>query len=334
MPNDFNTKPFCNELKNPRVGLGLAIHRASGESELGERLEQLARDLADCSEGAVSVSERGESDVAAAPALSLFCDGRRVVSYLAFPEGPEAEPFVEIIAGLARGESALSDKAAIDLTSPASPTDIKVFIASACPHCPQAVRAAGRLAIAGPNTTLSVIDAQIFPELARRYSARSVPMTVVDDGLSIVGVVSEKELVDRLSARGTTGYEIEVFESMIETGRHKDAAKKLSHGAQAERFLTMWRKSSTSERIGLLLVVEEALDQDRCAIDFMVPDLTPLLSSDDAPMRGDTADLLGQIGHPDALGPLEELESDPNSDVAEIAAEAIDSIKNRSQNDG
>ena len=38
---------------------------------------------------------------------------------------------------------------------------------------------------------------------------------------------------------------------------------------------------------------------------------------------GDTADLLGQIGHPDARPVLERLSRDPNEEVAEAAADAL-----------
>jgi HEAT repeat protein len=56
-----------------------------------------------------------------------------------------------------------------------------------------------------------------------------------------------------------------------------------------------------------------------------------VLAADDAALRGDTADLLGQIGHADAIEALTALTKDPNPDVAEIAAESLEAIQERSQ---
>jgi HEAT repeat protein len=44
-------------------------------------------------------------------------------------------------------------------------------------------------------------------------------------------------------------------------------------------------------------------------------------------LRGDTADLLGQIGHPSAREALKSLLKDPNPDVAEIAKEALEALR-------
>jgi HEAT repeat protein len=62
-------------------------------------------------------------------------------------------------------------------------------------------------------------------------------------------------------------------------------------------------------------------------MDSLVPDLIPATKSEDAALRGDTADLLGQIGHPSTKEALESLLKDPNPDVIEIAEEALESIK-------
>jgi HEAT repeat protein len=55
--------------------------------------------------------------------------------------------------------------------------------------------------------------------------------------------------------------------------------------------------------------------------------LVDVLASPDGALRGDTADLLGQIGDGRAVEALEALRSDPNPDVAEVAADAIEQIR-------
>jgi HEAT repeat protein len=77
------------------------------------------------------------------------------------------------------------------------------------------------------------------------------------------------------------------------------------------------------------MAVEEALEADRAALDGLVSGLLPILPSEDAALRGDTADLLGRIAHWTARDPLRALLDDPNPDVAEIASEALEEIDDR-----
>ena len=82
-------------------------------------------------------------------------------------------------------------------------------------------------------------------------------------------------------------------------------------------------------RMALMIVAEEALSVDASILDGIVPELVSALDTDDAARRGDTADLLGQIGHPRAIEPLKALCSDLNADVAEIAEEALERVRRR-----
>jgi HEAT repeat protein len=75
--------------------------------------------------------------------------------------------------------------------------------------------------------------------------------------------------------------------------------------------------------------MEEALARDARIFDTIVGELIPLLSHQDAPLRGDTAELLGKIGHKAAVPALQQLESDTDPDVSEAATEALQAIAAR-----
>ena len=84
--------------------------------------------------------------------------------------------------------------------------------------------------------------------------------------------------------------------------------------------------------MGLFLVAEEALDWNPEGLDALVPLLIEGLQGDgpmsqDPTRVGDTADLLGQIGHPDAREVLEALGRDSNEEVAEAAADALEELR-------
>ncbi len=289
-------------------------------AELVDRLEQEAGIVVEIRRGPVP-------RVILRPGLTLTSSDGRSIQYMAVPEGPEAPPFLEALKGLARDTAGDSENRILELDGIERPAGLKVFIGAACPHCPGAVREANRLALNSPLITTTIIDAQQFSELAGRFGVQAVPQTVIDEGLSITGVVRAADLVEKIRRRGQKGYEEEQFCSLVETNRILEAVQQIRNGPGVVSFLSAWRKSTTSSRVGLLLTAEEALGEDPAALDSILMDLLNVLQSDDAALRGDTADLLGRIGHPAAREALEALRNDPQPDVAEIATEAIQEIE-------
>lgn len=209
--------------------------------------------------------------------------------------------------------------------------EILLFVAPGCPSCPHQVRSVATMALASPRIALEIVDVTREPALADRYEVRSVPTTVVDDELILVGVVPAGDLAWRLVERQGTEAEKMVFEALVTAGRHADAAERLADGRAAGAFLDLWGRSTLEGRMGLLLVAEEALLFDPEGLDPLVPDLVAGLEGDgplarDDARRGDTADLLGRIGHLDAVPVLERMTRDANREVAEAAAAALEEL--------
>ena len=209
------------------------------------------------------------------------------------------------------------------------PVELLVFVGATCPHCPGAVRSANRLALASPLVTVSIVDVEQHSSLAQRFNVRAVPLTILDGELAVTGVVHPADLADRILSRGDEGHGRDLLLSLVEQGRFDEVAGRMRTGPGAAHFVTLWKGSTTSLRIGLMMAVEEALEADRAALDGLVTGLLPILPSEDPVLRGDTADLLGRIGHRAAAEALQALLDDPNPDVAEIASEALEEIEDR-----
>jgi len=174
-----------------------------------------------------------------------------------------------------------------------------------------------------------VVDAVEFDAEAGSVGVRSVPLTVVDDSLTIVGSMTAEELAERiLGAQGPDG-EGAILVSLIDTGRFSAAAERLVAGLGRSAFLKRWRSSTLESRIGLVLTAEEALGEDVASLDELVRDLLPFLEVEDPALRGDTADLLGRIGDQRARPALEKLCEDPVADVAEIARDVLEDLSRR-----
>ncbi|MBW2528569.1 MAG: thioredoxin family protein [Deltaproteobacteria bacterium] len=311
----------------------LVVHPSAAAAALSDEVQALANRIAEAAGGGALVEQGDGAGVPAEPALTLATTERAPIHYLGLPEGREAAPFVEALSGLAAlaaGKASGNGAGeAARLAELQSPAELLLFVAPSCPHCPEAVRIATRIALASPSVTVTIVDVQRFEELGKRYHVQSVPRIIIDDRLSFTTVVPAKELVGHLLARGTPDYATRAFDSLIETGRLDAAAAEL-RGSDGPRLLAhAWKQSTTSSRMALMLTAEELLDEDEAALDGAVAGLLPMLEAEDAALQGDTADLLGRIGHPSAKDAIAKLLDHDNPDVAEIAEEAMEAIDER-----
>jgi len=63
-------------------------------------------------------------------------------------------------------------------------------------------RAAFQLAMASDKIVADVVEVQEFPDLARQYQVRGVPMTVVNETETLMGAVPPMLLVDAVEKVG------------------------------------------------------------------------------------------------------------------------------------
>ena len=309
--------------------LELVLHAANGGSALAAAFVELAREIEEAAGGSVTVRQGKDGGPAAGPSLTLASGARGGIHYLALPEGLEAAPFVDLLLELTREPAPPQEDWARSLARLEQPAEVLVFVSAACPNCAQAVRAAHQVALASPRVTSTIVDAQRFEELAAQLQVKSVPLTLVDGELGMTGAVASQDLAAKILGRGDAEYGMRVLVSLVETGRMSDSAKRILEGDGASELAAAWLRSDMSLRMGLLMVVEDVLEADGRALDGIVGELLPALDAEDAALRGDTADLLGQIGHASALPALEALLGDPNPDVVEIVTEALERIGQR-----
>ncbi len=83
-------------------------------------------------------------------------------------------------------------------------------------------------------------------------------------------------------------------------------------------------------RLGANMLIDELREEKPDDVKLVLPGLLPLLSDENATVRGDAADMLGMIGASDHIALLQNLLNDDNHQVVEIAAEAIDTIQENS----
>lgn len=297
----------------------------NSQSRFSSNLEEIAKTITQRRSN-ISLLPGDGLGVPITPAFTLKGRGCGEIHYMALPIGLEFPPFLEALTGMTEDPPSRGN-AIPALETVNRPATLLIFVASGCPHCPNAVREGIRLALAGDKVSVSIVDAQHHPKFAESLRVKAVPFSILDGELSWTGVKTADDIAMHIAARNDESYRLAVFQSCIESGRLDQAARELGKPHGVSSFLQTWKTSTTSSRLGLMLTAENVLETTPHQLDEGVMPLAGLLSVDDAALRGDTADLLGRIGHPHAIPFLEKLLDDPNPDVAEIAEEAIEEIE-------
>jgi glutaredoxin-like protein len=145
-------------------------------------------------------------NVEGVPALVLLRDGEDTrIRFLGAPAGYEFMSLVEAVALAGGDDSGLTQESkALIAAHVTEPIDIKVFVTPTCPHCPRAVTLAHRMAFEHPSIRATCVEATEFIDLSRKYNVTSVPKTVINGAVEIMGAMPEAELV-RLAVVGESG---------------------------------------------------------------------------------------------------------------------------------
>jgi thiol-disulfide isomerase/thioredoxin len=323
-----NIKNIGKELKDQSPPLEIQFHPSGDDSDFSKALSEIANGLAKEAGQGLNLSQGDGNNLPVTPAITFNHPNCGTIHYMALPEGQEERPFLEMLRRNIQDVASLSKDQKASLQSLKKPAEVFVFIASSCPHCPQAVRAAHLLALSSNQVTTIVIDVQRFPEFTETFKIRSVPMTVIDRSMLINEAIAPDKLADVVLSRESADFQEKALLSLVAFGnidKSLEMLVDLDNGADI--FLSAWKKSVMSQRMGLMLMAEQALDEDKTVFNRIVPGLIETLKMNDVTLRGDTADLLGQIGHSDAIESLKVLLNDENEDVAEIAMEAVEQIE-------
>jgi thioredoxin reductase (NADPH) len=188
-------RPIFEKFRNE---IRLLLFTAPGSNEpFNQGARQIIRTLRELSpkitlhEFDLAHKEARKSKADYSPTLIFDPENYRVRWYGA-PLGEEARTFVEALIMIGYGKTNLGDQAKKILDGMKGPRDIKVFVSTTCPYCPQQAVNALKAAIEKPELiTLEIIDIQANPQLAEKYSAQSVPQVYANEKLIAMGAQTE-----------------------------------------------------------------------------------------------------------------------------------------------
>jgi thioredoxin-like negative regulator of GroEL len=292
-----------------------------------KNLLNVARQIAGVSSEFVRIEDGRETVLPDKPSITLSSPHGGNISYAAVPEGLELSPFLDALMWLGQAKTLPSSDALESLGQVSASADVLVLIAPVCPHCPSVVRKILSMAVRQPLIKVTVADAVQFPDLADRYKVKSTPTVIINDRATLVGQLTEEQIVDHLLPSEEIGALSKALSTMIQAGRAEDAGDLLCRERKPEAVVPIYVAPEFSLRMGALVAMEEALEKDPRSLDPIVDELTGLLFHQDAPLRGDTAELLGKIGNQKAVPALRKAADDPDPDVREAVEEALEVLE-------
>jgi len=136
--------------------------------------------------------------VTASPTLVIEGHAGSRVKFLGVPAGFEFANLMESLEEAANARAELSEETREKLADLDTDVHIQVFVTPTCPHCPQAVRNAHKLAVEFPRIHADMVEAYEFPELSEKFKVSGVPKTVVNGRVGFVGAQPEGVLAEAI----------------------------------------------------------------------------------------------------------------------------------------
>jgi hypothetical protein len=305
----------------------LLVNGGGTDDPFEKNLLNVARQIAGVSSHFVQMEQVTETVLPDMPSITLSSPDGANISYAALPEGLELAPFLDALMWLGQAKTLPSSDAFERLAQISASVNTLVLIAPMCPHCPGVVTKILSMAVRQPLIKVTVADAVQFSDLAGRYKVRSTPTVIINDRATLVGELTEEQIVDHLLPSEGVDALTEALRTMIQAGRAEDAGGLLCRERKPEAIVSIYVSPEFSLRMGALVAMEEALEKDPRCLDSIVDELTGLLAHQDAPLRGDTAELLGKIGNRQALPALRKAADDPDPDVRDAVVEALEALE-------
>ena len=252
------------------------------------------------------------------------------IFYYALPLEKELDPFLNILSQTAHGKfTGIVDIG--DVEKIRCPVDVDLYIAIQCGFCPTAVRNLSGLALRNGLIRLSIIDAALFPEMARENDVRSVPTVLLDKQFRWSGTVPMEDIIRMMVRRSPEQLSTGSLQNMLEDGAAERVAEMMvEYGGIFPSFYDLLTHEKWPVRLGAMVVMESLAEKDFNLAGTASTPLMQRLDKVDASVKGDILYLLGIIGSPEIIPSLQTiLSGTEDPELKDALEEAISAILSR-----
>lgn len=250
------------------------------------------------------------------------------IRYRIVPGGQELMPFLEALGWISGGAAPVLDPDLASLIqSIRLPALFRLFVASACPHCPNAVRQLIALCLNSETIHLDIVDAFRFASAEERI--QSVPTLVLEGGFRWSGAIDLQEVLHAAIHRDPMAIGLQSLEHLVSNGQADwivDLMKK--HQGIPSAFVDLLVHPQWQIRLGAMVVAETlAADMPELARRLAGPLWSRFPEVEDR-IKGDLLYVMGEIGAgaADRDRILEALGRETNPEVIDAAQEALEKI--------
>ncbi|AGA33620.1 hypothetical protein TVNIR_1959 [Thioalkalivibrio nitratireducens DSM 14787] len=211
-------------------------------------------------------------------------------------------------------------------TDDAPPAHALLLVAPGCPHCATMLDGLGTLVKEGTLARLEVVNIAAAPSVAAELSVRSVPWARVG-AFDLAGLHTLEELRHWTRLAGEENGMTLYLADLLATGRRSQVAERVRQDpALLQRLVDLLGDDDTglSVRIGVMATFEEL--QDSGMLDGLAESLAPLTRHPEPRVRADGCHALALTGSTDAIGWVESCTNDPDPEVRETAADALEML--------
>ena len=252
---------------------------------------------------------------------------RKNFLYAALPLGRECIPFLKIL-------ETLQDPDPIphpELEKLTLPSQLDLYIALQCPHCPAMVETLAPLALASDNIRLSIIDGSLFPEEARRDNVMAAPCLILDKDFRWTGTVPAREIIAMAAQRDPSQLSSQSLRQILEQGDADWIAREMTLANRIfPAFMDLLLHPTWSVRLGAMVVVEALAQEAPDLIDGICPGLMAAFEEADITLKGDILYALGEAGGPQTQAWIESIRPElEHPDLVEAAQDALDTLADK-----
>jgi hypothetical protein len=308
--------------ENPRK-VSVFVDPEKGDPR-GKNLEGFARDLA--SQGlSLALQDQRNRQPEERPSLA-FSSGDRLPRhfYQALPDKLEWGPFYNLLRTLASGKISLSPDSLETLKKVINPLTIRVLITPSCPFCSQVVGLVNQLAAACPLLTAWIIDVDLFPEWARQYKVKAVPVTILGEEVILSGSLTEKALVGWLAKMDSQDYLDQLYRNDLLEKRMDLVVARIKKNPQDLPIIAgLIQAEEFGIKLGAMAVIEQVSEEAPGLHPLIFEALLPLFEASSDQILGDSLFLMGPLKDQRKVPILRNFLSHANPEIAEAAREGL-----------
>ena len=308
---------------NSQLSRDIQLRLVKTRNESGRNIEDFCTALQQTAPKVHIIHEKEDSDIP----TELRIHPR--IRYRSVPLGRELGPFLKTL--MWSFDIQTPPSAPPLLSDLALPAELKLYVSAHCPFCPGIVESLIPLALSSIWVRLTVTDAGLFMDEARKDHIQSVPTLVMDSQFRWTGTVSILEVIDVMIHRDPSRLESDTLMNMIADGNAGLLAQMmLEKGMIFPALLDLLVHPKWPVRLGAMVALETVAAEKPALAQKMAAPLWDRFDVVDDKVKGDILYLVGEIDTGASLGRIQDIlnrKADYDVEIIEAADEAFEKQK-------